>query len=78
VKSAAKPRKTVLSEWLVCKANSVETERIVFLAADFTDSTDEDQRTHTAESAAKNHYSQRLIEDRDPVVGAIAHARAAA
>jgi len=76
VKSAAKPRKTVLSEWLVCRANFCRNgKNLLLLAADFTDVADEDQRTQTAESAVTNHYSQILIEDRDPVVAAIATSR---
>jgi hypothetical protein len=42
-----------------------------------TDFADEDQRTQTAESAAKIHYSQILIDDLGPVLPAIAHGQAA-
>jgi len=46
-------QKAVPSEWLVCKANSVETERMFFLlAADFADFADETRKAEIAESVA--------------------------
>ena len=57
---------TIPSEWLGSQASSIEGTESFFAATDFANFADETRELRTPESAAKDHYSQLLIQEPPP------------